>query len=224
MALAAAPERFSRRADGVGAATGPPPPLRLGVLASGSGSNFEALVAASRSGQLNAEVVSLVVNNRGCGATERAARLGVAATLIDHRRHASREALDAALLAHFAPLRLDILVMAGWMRIVTPVLCDAFRNRIVNIHPSLLPAFPGLHAMEQALAAGVRITGCTAHLVVPEVDAGPILAQAAVPVRDGETLATLAPRLHAAEHRILPQAVAMAAQRLGRHLAPVDQG
>ena len=201
-----------------------PQRLRLGVLASGSGSNFEALVAASRSGQLNAEVVSLVVNNRGCRATERAARLGVATTLIDHRHHVSREALDAALLAHFAPLQLDLLVMAGWMRIVTPVLCDAFRNRIVNIHPSLLPAFPGLHAMEQALAAGVRITGCTAHLVVPEVDAGPILAQAAIAVREDETLATLAPRLHAAEHRILPQAVVIAAQRLARQVAPVDQG
>ena len=199
-------------------------PLRLGVLASGNGSNFEALVAASRSGALRAEVVALVVNNHGCGAMERAARLGVTTTLIDHRRHRSREALDASLVAHFHPLQLDLLVMAGWMRIVTPVLCEAFSNRIVNIHPSLLPAFRGLHAMERALAAGVRITGCTAHLVVPEVDAGPILMQAAIPVREGETLPTLAPRMHAAEHRILPDAVAIAARRLATPATPSPQG
>ena len=191
-----------------------PRPLRLGVLASGRGSNFEALVQTSRHGVLHAEVVGLVVNNPHCQALARAERLGVAAMVMDHRRYSSREALDHALVGHFTTLQVDVLVMAGWMRIVSPVLCQAYNKRLVNIHPSLLPAFRGVNAMERALAAGVCITGCTAHLVVPEVDAGPVLIQAAVPVYPDDTLATLAPRIHAQEHRILPTAVAMA----GRHL------
>ena len=189
-------------------------PLRLGVLASGQGSNFEALVKASHHGTLHAEVVGLVANAPQCQALARAKRLGVMATVINHRHYDSREALDHALVDHFRALRVDVLVMAGWMRIVSPVLCEAYNRRLVNIHPSLLPAFPGLNAMEQALAAGVCITGCTAHLVVPEMDAGPILIQAAVPVYPNDTLVTLAPRIHAQEHRILPIAVAMAGQHM----------
>ena len=195
----------------------PPPsprPLRLGVLASGRGSNFEALVQASRHGALHGDVVGLVVNTPHCKALARAKRLGVGATVMNHRHYHSREALDHALVNHFHILQVDVLVMAGWMRIVSPVLCQAYDKRLVNIHPSLLPAFQGLNAMERALAAGVRITGCTAHLVVPEVDAGPILIQAAVPAYPNDTLATLAPRIHAQEHRILPIAVAMAGQHL----------
>lgn len=191
-----------------------PRPLRLGVLASGQGSNFEALVQASRGGTLHAEVVGLVVNTPHAKALARAERLGVAATVMNHRHYNSREALDHALVEHFTGLQVDVLVMAGWMRIVSPVLCQAYDQRLVNIHPSLLPAFRGLNAMEQALAAGVCITGCTAHLVVPEVDAGPILIQAAVPAYPHDTLTTLAPRIHAQEHRILPIAVAMAGGRL----------
>ena len=195
----------------------PPPlprPLRLGVLASGQGSNFEALVRASHHGGLQAEVVGLVVNTPHCKALARAERLGVGATVMNHRHYSSREALDHALVSHFSRLQVDVLVMAGWMRIVSPVLCQAYDRRLVNVHPSLLPAFRGLNAMERALAAGVCITGCTAHLVVPEVDAGPILIQAAVPAYPSDTLATLAPRIHAQEHRILPIAVAMAGQHL----------
>jgi len=191
-----------------------PRPLRLGVLASGRGSNFEALVRSSRHGALQGEVVGLVVNTPHCKALARAGRLGIAATVMNHHHYGSREALDHALVDHFTALQVDVLVMAGWMRIVSPVLCQAYDQRLVNIHPSLLPAFRGLNAMERALAAGVCITGCTAHLVAPEVDAGPILIQAAVPAYPNDTLATLAPRIHAQEHRILPIAVAMAGQRL----------
>ena len=189
-----------------------PRPLRLGVLASGHGSNFEALVQASRHGGLHAEVVGLVVNTPHCKALARARRLDVDAAVMDHRGYTSREALDHALVNHFRALQADVLVMAGWMRIVSPVLCQAYDKRLVNIHPSLLPAFRGLNAVERALAAGVCITGCTAHLVVPEVDAGPILIQAAVPVYPNDTMATMATRIHAQEHRILPVAVAMAGQ------------
>ena len=194
-------------------------------MASGRGSNFAALVQASRHGGLSAEVVGLVVNTPRCQALKRAERLEIPATVMDHRRYPSREALDHALVDHFRALQVDVLVMAGWMRIVSPVLCQAYDRRLVNIHPSLLPAFRGLNAMERALAAGVCITGCTAHLVAPEVDAGPILIQAAVPVYPDDTMATMAPRIHAQEHRILPVAVAMAGQHLFEQPAsPICRG
>jgi phosphoribosylglycinamide formyltransferase-1 len=184
-------------------------------MASGAGSNFEVLVQACRRGELAAEVRHLVVNNPGCGAQRRAERLGIPVALLDHRTFASREALDEALVELFRDSAVDLVVMAGWMRIVTQRLIDAFPERLVNIHPSLLPSFRGARAIEQALQAGVRLSGCTAHLVSLEVDGGPILIQAAVPVLDGDDAETLAQRIHRQEHRILPVAVALAAQRLG---------
>lgn len=189
-------------------------PLRLGVMASGAGSNFEALVAACQRGQLAATVCQLVVNNPGCGAEQRALRLGVPCTVHDHRSHASREALDQALIASFQAADVELVVMAGWMRIVTQALIDAYPERLINIHPSLLPSFRGAKAIEQALAAGVQLSGCTAHLVSLEVDTGPILVQAAVPVLATDTLESLSARIHAQEHRILPLAVQLAAERL----------
>jgi phosphoribosylglycinamide formyltransferase-1 len=192
------------------------PPLRLAVMASGDGSNFEALVAACRSAALAAEVVQLVVNEPDCGARRRAERLAIPWRLLDHRRFASREALDGALIAAFHEVKADLVVMAGWMRIVTPVLIDAFPGRLVNLHPSLLPSFRGRDGIGAALAAGVTLAGCTAHLVVPEVDAGPILVQAAVPVLSGDDRASLHARIRVQEHRILPLAVKIAAQRLAQ--------
>ena len=190
------------------------PQLRLGVMASGEGSNFEALVAACRRGPLAAEVVQLVVNNPSCAARSRAERLGVPCGLLDHRLLSDRQELDRQVSALFGDVGVDLIVMAGWMRIVTPQLIQAFPGRLLNIHPSLLPSFRGIDAVGQALAAGVQLTGCTAHLVVEEVDAGPILVQAAVPVLPGDDRASLAERIHRQEHRILPLAVALAAQRL----------
>ena len=198
------------------AAAGTGQPLRLGVMASGNGSNFEALVQACHSGALNAEVALLVVNNPGCGAIERAERLGVPVRVHDHRLHQTREALDQALIGSFRDAAVELVVMAGWMRIVTQELIDAYPDRLINIHPSLLPSFRGARAIDQALAAGVRLTGCTAHLVSLEVDTGPILVQAAVPVDAADTHDTLAARIHAQEHRILPLAVQLAAERLAR--------
>jgi len=191
-----------------------PTPLRLGVMASGSGSNFEALVEATRCGVLQASVALLVVNHEHCGARERAERLGVPWRWIDHRAYGSREELDGALIGAFQDAGVNLVVMAGWMRIVTARLIGAFPDRLLNIHPSLLPSFRGLDAVGQALAAGVCLTGCTVHLVRPEVDAGPILVQAAVPVLPGDDAQTLAARIHLQEHRILPLAVALAAHRL----------
>jgi phosphoribosylglycinamide formyltransferase 1 len=184
-------------------------------MASGNGSNFEALVRACRRGSPNAEVVLLLVNNPGCGAIARAERLAIPWQLVDHRQQPSREALDQQLIASLQPHAVDLVVMAGWMRIVTPVLIAAFPNRLVNIHPSLLPSFRGLNAVGQALAAGVTLTGCTAHLVGEAVDAGPILVQAAVPVLAGDDAISLGQRIQRQEHRILPLAVQLAAERLG---------
>ena len=190
------------------------PPLRLGVMASGQGSNFEALVQACRAGRLGAEVVQLVVNNPDCVARQRAQRLGIPCTVLDHRQLRERRLLDQRVVELFQALSVDLVVMAGWMRIVTPVLIAAYPDRLLNIHPSLLPSFRGVDAVGQALAAGVRLSGCTAHLVVEEVDAGPILAQACVPVQEDDDHSSLSERIQRQEHRILPLAVALAAARL----------
>jgi phosphoribosylglycinamide formyltransferase-1 len=200
-------------------------PLRLGVMASGEGSNFEALVAACRSGELLAEVVLLVVNQPGCGAIARAERLGVSHRLIDHRLRGSREQLDSDVVALFRDAAVDLVVMAGWMRIVTRVMIDAFPGRLINIHPSLLPSFRGRDGIGDALKGGVTLAGCTAHLVVPEVDAGPILVQAAVPVLADDNRERLHGRIRRQEHRILPLAVQLAAARLsGADTGAADQG
>ena len=184
-------------------------------MASGAGSNFEALVQACGVGSLRAEVALLVVNNPGCGAQQRAERLGVPCQVHDHRGQPSREQLDQALVGAFRNAAVDLVVMAGWMRVVTPTLIGAYPERLLNIHPSLLPSFRGLDAVGQALAAGVTLTGCTAHLVCEEVDAGRILVQAAVPVLVGDDHASLSARIQRQEHRILPLAVALTAEQVG---------
>ncbi|WP_066907553.1 MULTISPECIES: phosphoribosylglycinamide formyltransferase [unclassified Synechococcus] len=188
-------------------------PLRLGVMASGTGTNFEALHDAIACGDLDAQIHVLVVNNPGCGASERASRLGIRCELRDHRLFASREAMDQELVRTFQSENIEAVVMAGWMRIVTPVLIDAYPGRLINIHPSLLPSFRGMDAIGQCLTSGVTIAGCTVHEVLNDVDAGPILAQAAVPVLPGDDRETLKRRIQRQEHRLLPWATAMAGQR-----------
>ena len=190
-----------------------PSPLRLGVMASGNGTNFEALVRAIAAGELCAEIPLLVVNNPGCGAQQRAERHGVPCTVLDHRVLRDRLDLDRELVRRFGDASVEGIVMAGWMRIVTPVLIQAFPGRLLNVHPSLLPSFRGLDAVGQALASGVTISGCTVHLVTEELDAGPILAQAAVPVLEMDDHASLAARIRRQEHRVLPQAVLRAGLR-----------
>ena len=187
-------------------------PLKLGVMASGNGSNFESIAQAIADRQLNAQVQVLLYNNPGAKAAARAERWSIPSVLLNHREFANREALDEAIVATLQQHDVEWVVMAGWMRIVTPGLINAFPRRILNIHPSLLPSFKGNRAVEQALAAGVKITGCTVHLVVPEVDSGDIIIQAAVPVLPDDTLETLHDRIHIQEHRIFPQAIALAAQ------------
>jgi len=197
-----------------GSSANVPQPMRLAVLASGNGSNFEALVRACRAGLPRGDVALLVVNKPGCAAIERAERLGVPWQLLDHRGYACREDLDHALISLFQQQAIDLVVMAGWMRVVTPVLIAAFPDRLVNIHPSLLPSFRGMHAVAKALEAGVTLAGCSAHLVTAEVDAGRILVQAAVPVLADDDVDSLSRRIQQQEHLILPLAVQLAAERL----------
>ena len=186
-------------------------PLALGVLASGSGTNFEAITAAIVQEQLAAQIKVLIYNNPEAAVVERARRYGIPAELLNHRDYASREALDRAIVKVLHRHEVELVVMAGWMRVITPVLLDAF-PRVLNIHPSLLPSFRGMRAVEQAIAARVKISGCTAHWVVPEVDSGEILVQAAVPVLAGDTPDSLHARIQVQEHRILIDAITLAAQ------------
>jgi phosphoribosylglycinamide formyltransferase-1 len=188
-------------------------PLKLGVLASGSGSNFEAIAQAIADRQLNAKIHLLIYNNPEAKAAARAARWQIPAVLLNHRDFASREALDRAIVQTLRDHEVEWVIMAGWMRIVTDILIDAFPDRVINIHPSLLPSFKGAHAIQQALVAEVKITGCTVHLVRLEVDSGRILMQAAVPILSDDTVETLQARIQVQEHRIFPQAIAIAAQK-----------
>ena len=181
--------------------------LKLGIMASGSGSNFEAVAEAIASLQLKAQLQVLIYNNPGIKACARAEKWGVPAVLHNHRDYKKRETLDAQIVQTLQQYEVNCVVMAGWMRLVTPVLIEAFPDRIVNIHPSLLPSFKGVRAVEQALEAGVKIAGCTVHLVRLEVDSGPILVQAAIPVLPDDTPETLHARIQIQEHRILPQAL-----------------
>ncbi|MEO0540393.1 MAG: phosphoribosylglycinamide formyltransferase [Cyanobacteria bacterium P01_A01_bin.105] len=183
---------------------------QLGILASGNGSNFEAIAQAIDRGQLAANLAVLIYNNPGAGVIARAERWKVPTILHDHRQYDSREALDQALVSTLKAHGVDWVIMAGWMRRVTQHLIDAFPDRMLNIHPSLLPSFPGLRAVEQALDAGVTLAGCTVHYVELAVDSGPIVMQAAVPVLPDDTVTSLQRRIQTQEHRIYPAAIARA--------------
>ncbi|GAB1539789.1 phosphoribosylglycinamide formyltransferase [Scytonema sp. NUACC21] len=180
-------------------------------MASGNGSNFEAIAQAIEDGRLSAQIQVLIYNNPDAYAAVRAAKRGVPAVLLNHRDCKSREELDGQIVETLQQYGVEWVVMAGWMRLVTSVLIDAFFDRIINIHPSLLPSFKGSRAIEDALAAGVKIAGCTVHLVRLEMDSGPIVMQAAVPVLSDDTPETLHARIQVEEHQILPHAIALAA-------------
>jgi phosphoribosylglycinamide formyltransferase-1 len=180
----------------------------LGVLASGSGSNLEAIAKAIENGQLQAKIAVVIYNEPDAFAKQRAEKFGIPAILVNHRDYKSRQALDRAIIDLLHQYNVDLVIMAGWMRIVTQILIDAFPERILNIHPSLLPSFKGIHAIEQAFKYGVKITGCTVHLLSLEVDSGKILKQAAVPVLPDDTLEALQKRIQVQEHIIYPEAIA----------------
>jgi phosphoribosylglycinamide formyltransferase-1 len=186
----------------------------LGVLASGSGSNLEAIAKAIANGQLQAKIAVMIYNEPDAFAKQRAEKFGIPAILVNHRDYKSRKALDLAIIDILKQYNVDLVIMAGWMRIVTQVLIDAFPERILNIHPSLLPSFKGIHAIEQAFDYGVKITGCTVHLLSLEVDSGKILKQAAVPILDNDKQEDLQKRIQAQEHIIYPEAIAEYALKL----------
>lgn len=181
--------------------------MRTAVLVSGSGTNLQALLDAQSEGRLAARVVLVLSNKPGVKALERAAQAGVTSMVLSHRDHATREGFDAAMVAALRAHRVELVVLAGFMRLVTPVFLDAFPGRVINVHPALLPAFPGVDAQAQALAYGVKVTGATVHFVDAGMDTGPIIAQAAVAVRDDDTVDALRARILVEEHRLLVEAV-----------------
>ncbi|MDP1914670.1 MAG: phosphoribosylglycinamide formyltransferase [Myxococcales bacterium] len=181
--------------------------MRVGVLASGSGSNFQALVDALHREGSPARVTCLICNVPGAKVLERAAKAGVETVTIDHKTFPSREAFDGHLAKELLERGVELIVLAGYMRLVTSALLSRFPGRVVNVHPALLPAFPGLHAPRQALAYGVAISGCTVHFVDEGTDTGPIIAQAAVPVQPDDDEASLTARIQKEEHRLFPAVV-----------------
>jgi phosphoribosylglycinamide formyltransferase-1 len=176
--------------------------LKLGVLASGNGSNLQAIIDAIVSGELPASIELVLVNEPKAKALQRAEAAKVPARSILHRDFPTREAFDQQLVEALKDAGAEWVVLAGFMRLLSPTFLDQYPNRVLNIHPALLPAFPGIHAIRQALDAGVKVTGCTVHLVDHGVDSGPILAQSAVPVHDNDDEASLAERVHLAEHQL----------------------
>jgi phosphoribosylglycinamide formyltransferase-1 len=177
------------------------------ILISGRGSNMEALIAARDAGQLPVNIAAVISNRPDAKGLETAAHAGIATCAIDHKGFAGREAFDAALAECIDQFSPDLVVLAGFMRILTEGFVRHYEGRLMNIHPSLLPSFPGLHTHQRALEEGVRIHGCTVHFVTPELDHGPVIIQAAVPVLDGDTEDDLAARILIQEHQIYPQAV-----------------
>ncbi len=179
--------------------------ISLGVLVSGEGTNLQAILDAIERGALDARVAVVVSNKAGAGGLERAVRAKIPNVFVDHKAYASREAFDQALVDVLRAHDVEWVVLAGFMRIVTPVFLSAFPMRVVNIHPALLPSFPGVDAQRQALEHGVRVTGCTVHLVDSGTDTGPIIAQRPVPVLEGDDLESLKARILLAEHDLLPE-------------------
>ncbi|NJN75804.1 MAG: phosphoribosylglycinamide formyltransferase [Synechococcaceae cyanobacterium RL_1_2] len=185
-------------------------PVKLGVLASGSGTNFECVAQAIDRGELQANIEVVIYNNPEAQVKARAKKWGIPCIFLDHRQLTPRTRLDQEIVQIMQAHGVEWVIMAGWMRIVTEVLLTAYPDRVINIHPSLLPSFKGIKAVEQALTSQVKITGCTVHLASLEVDSGKILMQAAVPVYPEDNAETLHQRIQIQEHRIFPAAIALA--------------
>jgi phosphoribosylglycinamide formyltransferase-1 len=188
------------------------PRLRVGVLASGRGSNFRAIVAAAEAGRIPAALVALVADRAEAAALSIAGAHGVDALFVDPREYPGREAHEKAIVALLEERGVELVCLAGYMRILGPGFVRHFHGRLLNIHPSLLPAFAGLHAQRQALEHGVKVSGATVHFVDEGTDTGPIVLQAAVPVLEGDTEVTLSDRILAEEHRLYPEAIRLFAQ------------
>jgi len=191
-------------------------PLRVAVLASGRGSNLQAIIDAIEAGQVQAQIVAVISNKKDAVALDRARKHGLPELFVDPKPFAgqpdSREAYDRVLLEVLQQQHVELVLLAGYMKIVTAVLVNVFANRMMNIHPSLLPSFPGLEVQKKAIDWGCKLAGCTVHFVTEGVDEGPIIVQAAVPVLDSDTSEALAARILEQEHKIYPQAVQLFAE------------
>jgi phosphoribosylglycinamide formyltransferase 1 len=201
--------------------------LKLGVLISGRGSNLQALIDATADPSFPAEIALVISNRADAAGLARAEAAGIATKIIPHKNFASREAFDSALTEALRGAGVGLVCLAGFMRLLTAGFAEDWHDRLINIHPSLLPSFKGLNSHAQALEAGVRFSGCTVHYVRPEMDAGPIILQAAVPVHDGDDEDALAARILTAEHRSYPLAVKLIAEgriRVVDEVVRVDGG
>ena len=181
--------------------------ILIAVLISGRGSNLQALLEAERQGRLGGRIALVVSDQANAPGLTHAIAASRETLVMPRTDYPTRESYDAAIAEALRARHIELVCLAGFMRLVGPVLCDAFPWRILNVHPSLLPAFPGPHAQRQALEHGVKVTGATVHFVTPELDAGPIVLQAAVPVRDDDDVESLSARILAVEHRLYPAAV-----------------
>jgi phosphoribosylglycinamide formyltransferase-1 len=179
----------------------------LAVLVSGNGSNLQSIISQIEAGTINARIACVISNNPDAYALTRAAHHGIPTVIHENRSYSGRREFDAALVEILKGYGVDLVILAGYMRILSEVMINAFPNAIMNIHPALLPAFPGLHAQQQALDYGVKFSGCTVHFVDCGTDTGPIILQAVVPVEPDDTESTLASRIQKEEHRIFPEAV-----------------
>ena len=185
------------------------PTVKLGVLISGTGSNLQAIIDAILRGDLKAEIRVVISNRPDAQGLERARRHGIETAIIEHRKFPSREDFDRAVLDALRARSVELVALAGFMRLLSPVMIDGFSGRIMNIHNSLLPSFPGIHGPKDAIEYGVKIAGCTVFFVTPGVDVGPVIVQAAVPVLPGDDEQRLAARILQQEHRIFPHAIAL---------------
>ncbi len=183
------------------------PTVKLGVLISGTGSNLQAIIDAILRGDLKAEIRLVISNRPDAQGLERARRHGIETAVIEHRKFPSREDFDRAVLVALRDRSVELVALAGFMRLLSPVMLDAFPGRVMNIHNSLLPSFPGIHGPKDAIEYGVKIAGCTVFFVTPGVDVGPVIVQAAVPVMPGDDEQLLAARILEQEHRIFPHAI-----------------
>ena len=188
----------------------------LGVLISGRGSNLQAIIDAVRDGRLDARIAVVISNRPDAHGLERARAAGIEALCVSHRAFPSREAFDRALVEELQARGVGLVCLAGFMRLLGPAFVEAFPNAILNIHPSLLPSFPGLDAQRQALEHGAKVSGVTVHLVDCQLDAGPIVLQRAVPVRDDDTVEALSDRILAVEHQAYPEAIRIVLDRRWR--------
>jgi phosphoribosylglycinamide formyltransferase-1 len=185
------------------------PTVKLGVLISGTGSNLQAIIDAILRGDLKAEIRLVISNRPDAQGLERARRHGIETAVIEHRKFPSREDFDRTVLAALRARSVELVALAGFMRLLSPVMLEAFPGRIMNIHNSLLPSFPGIHGPKEAIAYGVKIAGCTVFFVTPGIDIGPVIVQAAVPVLPGDDEQALAARILQQEHQIFPHAIAL---------------